>query len=144
MYVVRRLRYRAYVILFCVNPLKSITIASVAIMAIPACADSLAATKAEIDVTAMEALKQFSRIDPKHKNLERDAEAALIFPRVTKGGVGIAGGYGEGLLLIKGKIVGYFSLSSASVGLTVGAEKHKEIILFMTPQALNRFTSSIG
>jgi lipid-binding SYLF domain-containing protein len=106
--------------------------------------ESIAATKAEIDAGAAEALTQFDQLSPGHKELDAKAEAALVFPRVTKAGVGIAGEYGEGVLLINGKSVGYYSLSSASVGLTFGAETHKEIILFMNMQALNRFTSSDG
>lgn len=103
-----------------------------------------AATKGEIDIAAADALSQFATLNIHHRDLEKKAEATLVFPRVTKAGVGVAGEYGEGVLLIDGKAVGYYSLSSASLGLTVGAEKHKEIIMFMTPQALNRFTSSRG
>jgi lipid-binding SYLF domain-containing protein len=105
---------------------------------------SVAATKSQIDAGAAAALRQFEQLSPDHRKLDETAEALLIFPRVTKGGAGVAGGYGEGVLLINGKPAGYFSLKSASLGLTLGIEKHREIILFMTPQALNRFTSTYG
>ena len=67
-----------------------------------------------------------------------------MFPSVTKGGVGVAGGYGEGVLQVKGKTVDYYSIGSASVGLTVGLAKHSEIIMFMTQESLDKFTSSKG
>ncbi len=121
-----------------------LAVTSFAMVTFLASAAGMAATKAEIDVSATEALKQFNKMSPGHRELQNKAEAMLVFPRVTKGGIGVAGEYGEGVLLIDGKAVGYYSLSSASLGLTVGAEKHKEIIMFMTPQALNRFTTSKG
>jgi lipid-binding SYLF domain-containing protein len=66
----------------------------------------------------------------------------LVFPRITKGGVGVAGEYGEGVLIVNQQTVGYESLSSASVGLTLGMAKHSEVILFMTRDSLDKFTSS--
>jgi lipid-binding SYLF domain-containing protein len=63
---------------------------------------------------------------------------------VTKGGVGVAGEFGEGALRVNGQNVGYYSLSSASVGLTLGLAKHNEIIMFMTQEALDKFTSTKG
>jgi lipid-binding SYLF domain-containing protein len=68
----------------------------------------------------------------------------LIFPRITKAGAGVAGEFGEGVLQVKGQTAGYYSVSSASVGLTLGVAKHKEIILFMTPEALSKFENSKG
>jgi lipid-binding SYLF domain-containing protein len=40
--------------------------------------------------------------------------------------------------------VGYYSVASASIGLTLGVAKHREIILFMTQGALDHFTKSEG
>jgi len=61
-----------------------------------------------------------------------------------EGGVGVGGQFGEGALRIDGKNVAYYSISSASVGLTLGLAKHKEVILFMTQEALDKFTTSHG
>lgn len=119
-------------------------VSSLVLLALFGSIASIAATKAQIDAGAAEALRQFDRLSPGHRELDEKAAATLVFPRVTKAGVGIAGEHGEGVLLIDGKSVGYYSLFSASVGLTFGAEKHKEIILFMNLQALNRFTSAGG
>jgi lipid-binding SYLF domain-containing protein len=68
----------------------------------------------------------------------------LVFPRVTKGGIGIGGEFGDGALQVNGKTVGYYSIGSASVGLTLGLAKHSEIIMFMTQDSLDKFTSSAG
>ncbi|MES1190401.1 MAG: lipid-binding SYLF domain-containing protein [Steroidobacter sp.] len=107
-------------------------------------AAALADSKAEIDASVTESLRQFHMLSPGNKKLEHKAEGVLIFPRVTKGGAGIAGEYGEGVLQIKGKTVGYYSVTSASIGLTLGISRRSEILMFMTPAALDNFTSTNG
>lgn len=115
-----------------------------AIFALFASAASFAASKAEIDASVSESLKQFHLLNPTHEQLENKAAGVLVFPRVTKGGAGIAGEYGEGVLQVKGKTVAYYSVASASIGLTLGAAKRSENILFMTQESLDKFTNSKG
>jgi lipid-binding SYLF domain-containing protein len=105
---------------------------------------ALAASKAEIDASVGEALTQFGALDMSHAGLEKKSSGMLVFPRVTKAGAGVAGEYGEGVLQVNGKTVGYYNVKSASVGLTLGAAKRSEIIMFMTPESLQKFTSSKG
>jgi lipid-binding SYLF domain-containing protein len=116
----------------------------VAIIALFASMAALAASKAEIDASVSTAMMQFNSVNPSHRELERKAVGILVFPRVTKGGVGIAGEYGEGVLRVNHQTVGYYSVSSASVGLTLGLAKHSEVIMFMTQEALDKFTNSKG
>lgn len=105
---------------------------------------SLADTKSEIDVSVHETLKAFDALNPHNRELLHSAAGELVFPRVTKAGAGVAGEYGEGVLRVGGKTVGYYSVSSASVGLTLGAAQRSEILVFTTPESLNQFTSSRG
>ena len=51
---------------------------------------------------------------------------------------------GEGVLQIAGKTAGYYAITAASVGLTVGVAQRSEIIMFMTQAALDKFTQSKG
>jgi lipid-binding SYLF domain-containing protein len=118
--------------------------AGLAIVALFASAAVLAASKAEIDASVGTALTKFRALNPANRELLHKAAGELVFPRVTKGGIGIAGEYGEGVLRVKGQTVSYYSISSASVGLTLGLAKHREIILFMTQDALDNFTNSKG
>ena len=115
-----------------------------AILALCVSAVSFAASKAEIDASVSTSLKKWHAINPAHKELESKAAGMLVFPRVTKGGAGIAGEYGEGVLRVHHETMGYYSLSSASLGLTLGVAKHSEIILFMTQEALDKFKNSKG
>lgn len=107
-------------------------------------AASFGATKAQIDERVHVAMHKFYALNPQNKDLVARAKGVLVFPRITKGGVGVGGQFGEGVLRLDGKTDGYYSVSGASVGLTLGLAKHSEIILFMTQEALDKFTTSHG
>ncbi|MDB6010193.1 MAG: hypothetical protein JWL65_2443 [Gammaproteobacteria bacterium] len=114
------------------------------ILGLVASAESLAHSKAALDASAAKTLKHFYALNPANRKLVDGAAGVLVFSRVTKGGVGVAGEFGEGVLLLKGESVNYYSVGSASIGLTLGVARHSEIILFMTQEALNRFRASDG
>jgi lipid-binding SYLF domain-containing protein len=63
---------------------------------------------------------------------------------VTKAAVGVGGSYGEGALIVGGKNAGYYSATSASIGLQLGAQTSAQIIMFMTAEALDKFRNSSG
>jgi lipid-binding SYLF domain-containing protein len=105
---------------------------------------SFAASGTQIDTRVSETLLHFNTINPENKTLGDKAAGVLVFPRVTKGGVGVGGEFGEGALQVNGKTVGYYSVGAASIGLTLGLAKHSEVIMFMTQDALDKFTSSAG
>ena len=120
------------------------TAVSVAVVALALSAVSLGATKDEIDARVQNTLVKFDQLNPTNQDLVARAKGVLVFPRVTKAGAGVAGEFGEGALRVKGQTVGYYSLTSASVGVTLGVAKHDEIIMFMTQEALDKFTSTKG
>jgi len=126
------------------KPRHSFTAAGFAAVAVLLSSVSFAATKAQIDEHVHATMQQFYQLNPAHRDLVGRAKGALVFPRITKGGVGVGGQFGEGALRIDGKNVAYYSITSASVGLTLGLAKHKEVILFMTQEALDKFTTSHG
>lgn len=107
-------------------------------------ATCFADSKAEIDASASKAMKQFYTLNDKNKELAGKAAGMLVFPRITKAGAGIGGEYGEGVLLVKGKTVGYYSVASGSIGLTLGIADRSEVIMFMTKTALDNFRNSAG
>lgn len=109
-----------------------------------ASATALAATGAEIDARVVATQEEFNALNPANEGLSNKAAGILVFPRQTKGGLGIAAEHGEGVLQVNDKTVGYYSMGSASVGLTAGLAKHSEIIMFMTQSALDKFTASDG
>ena len=117
-------------------------IAGLSLLALIASVPSFARTKAEIDASADKALAHFYQLNPKHKELADKAVGILVFGRVSKGGAGVAGEFGEGVLRTHGTTADYYSVTSASVGLTLGYARHSEVILFMTQDALEKFRKS--
>jgi lipid-binding SYLF domain-containing protein len=103
---------------------------------------ALAQTKDALDAAVAETVTEFTKLDPHRAELASQAAGMLIFPQVTKGGIALASAYGEGALNVAGVTVGYYSEASASLGLTAGMATHREIILFMTREALDRFLRS--
>jgi lipid-binding SYLF domain-containing protein len=72
------------------------------------------------------------------------SEAMLVFPSVTKAGVGIGGEFGRGALRRGMRTDGYYAFSSGSIGFQLGAEKRSIVIMFMTRDALQKFLDSSG
>lgn len=72
------------------------------------------------------------------------AAAYLVFPRVLRAGLGVGGETGEGILVIGGKTVDYFRISSGSIGLQAGAQARSIVIAFMTQSSLDQFRKSNG
>jgi lipid-binding SYLF domain-containing protein len=103
-----------------------------------------AKTAAEIDAGVEAARDQCAAQIPACKAAAEKAQGMLVFPEVTKAAVGVGGSYGEGALIVADKNAGYYSATSASVGLQLGAQKSTQIIMFMTAEALDKFRNSSG
>jgi lipid-binding SYLF domain-containing protein len=121
-----------------------IRIAALLVGALALAGTALADSKAEIDAGVTAALKQFYAQSDTNRELGNKATAMLVFPHVTKGGVGIAGAFGEGALVVHGRTVAYYKMTSASVGATLGVAQRKEVMLFMTDRARDEFIASQG
>jgi lipid-binding SYLF domain-containing protein len=125
--------------------LKALSVSiGLAILGLTASTASLANSKAELDASAEKTLTHFYALNPANRGLVGKAAGILVFARVTKGGAGVAGEFGEGVLQIKGATVNYYSVGSASIGLTLGVGQHSEIIMFMTQDSLDKFVKSEG
>jgi lipid-binding SYLF domain-containing protein len=64
-----------------------------------------------------------------------------VFPTVAKGGAGVGGAYGRGVVYEQGRPVGFCDLSQGSIGFQLGGQAYSELILFENKQALDRFKS---
>ncbi|MBP0627453.1 MULTISPECIES: YSC84-related protein [unclassified Cupriavidus] len=102
------------------------------------------AKKQEIDAGVDGALNRLYSANAGARDLAQRAQGVLVFPRVISAGLVVGGEYGEGALRSKGATVGYYSTTQASVGLTAGGQSKAVIIMFMTPEAYNKFVSSKG
>jgi lipid-binding SYLF domain-containing protein len=103
-----------------------------------------AATKIAIDADADATLIKFYEKVSGGKGLVQQAKGVLVFPAVFKAGFLVGGEYGEGALRVNGKTVDYYSTAAASFGFQLGAQKKSIIVLFMQPEALEKFRASEG
>ncbi|HET7220492.1 MAG TPA: lipid-binding SYLF domain-containing protein [Vicinamibacterales bacterium] len=78
------------------------------------------------------------------KALGAKAHAILVFPKVTKAGLGIGGQHGEGALIKSGKAVAFYRTTGASVGLQAGAQTYGYALFFMNDKALQQLDSANG
>ena len=99
---------------------------------------------AELASEAQTALQQLYGSAEIAKQLGPKAQAILVFPEVTKAGLGIGGQYGEGTLLKNGTATAYYKTTGASVGLQAGAQKYGYAMFFMNAKALDEFVSASG
>jgi lipid-binding SYLF domain-containing protein len=103
-----------------------------------------AETGREIDAHVDAALNRFVAEVSGGRELLAKASAALVLPKVVKGGIIVGGEYGEGALREGGRTAAYYSVASASLGLTLGGEVKDLVILFLDGSALKKFRGSDG
>ena len=97
---------------------------------------ALAADRGALERDARAALSKLTSTVPAAKSLSGTATAVLVFPSITKAGLGIGGQFGEGVLWRRGKAVGYYNTTGVSYGLQAGAQKYGYAMFFMTEKAL--------
>jgi lipid-binding SYLF domain-containing protein len=105
---------------------------------------AVAASAAELSRDANASLQQLYASVPAAKALGAKAHAILVFPKVTKAGLGVGGQFGEGALLQKGKAVAYYNTGGASIGLQAGAQQYGYAMFFMNANALAQLNKADG
>ncbi|MDD5759500.1 MAG: twin-arginine translocation pathway signal protein [Desulfobulbaceae bacterium] len=104
----------------------------------------MAETAVQIRQNVNSALKNLYAASPTAKELSKVAKAILVFPSIVKGGLIIGGQYGEGALVEKGKISGYFNSVAASYGLQAGLQKFGYALFLMDDDAIRYLDKSEG
>jgi lipid-binding SYLF domain-containing protein len=99
---------------------------------------------AEISKDAQAALASLYEKVPKAKELGAKASAILVFPKVTKAGLGIGGQHGRGALIKGGKTVAYYDTTGGSFGLQAGVQTYGYAMFFMNAKALEQLDKAGG
>jgi len=81
---------------------------------------------------------------PGSKELADKASGLLVFPRVVNGSVIVGGEYGRGALVVDGRIVGSYKVTSVSLGVQAGLQSQALVLMFMNQETLGRFQKSDG
>lgn len=93
----------------------------------------------EIENDANKALSKFYSEVAGSKAYLQKVKGYVVFPDVVEGGFFIGGKYGEGVLRVGDKSLGYYSITSASAGFLAGGAKYSLVIAFTTDSALQKF-----
>ena len=86
-----------------------------------------------------EALTEFAKSNPQVESHLHKAYGFAFYPKITKGGLGIGGAGGKGLVFDNKTVIGESKLAQATFGLQAGGQQYMEIILFEDQPALDRF-----
>ena len=112
--------------------LKSLLFAAMAAFALTGLRPALAADDHALAADAKAALNHLYSTSPAAKGLGEKAVGILVFPDVHKLGFIIGGQGGDGVLMQKGKITGYYNTGALSVGLQAGVQTYGYALFFMT------------
>ena len=88
---------------------------------------------------AAAAIATFKATDSGLEEYFKKAYGYAVFPTIGKGGFIFSGAYGTGTVYQKGVPVGSTSVTSASVGLTIGGQTSSELLFFRDKAALENF-----
>src|SRR5689334_4326183 len=93
--------------------------------------------RAGLKEEAQAARKRMEAVDPGMKTFLDKAHGYVVFPSVGKGGVGVGGAYGRGIVYEQGAMIGYSDLTQASIGFQLGGQTFAEILSFENKAALD-------
>lgn len=98
--------------------------------------------KNEIIADADAAKEEFLKSDWQMKKHFANSQGYVIFPNVGKGGIGIGGAAGNGVVYENGTKIGMAKLTQISIGFQWGGQAYREIIFFENKEALDRFKNN--
>ena len=121
-------------------------------LAVTACTDanrvststSEGSTRSQIDSEVEAGLEGLYRTNPNARQLVDQADATLVFPSITKAGLGVGGLYGRGAMLRGDETTGYYNIAGGTFGYQIGAQTFSQAYIFNTPEALARFRETKG
>jgi lipid-binding SYLF domain-containing protein len=85
------------------------------------------------------ALSRLDAEDPGLKPLLRRAHGYAVFPAVGKATAVVGGAFGKGEVFERGSLIGYAAVAQLTIGVQLGGQTFTEIIVFESPEALERF-----
>lgn len=96
---------------------------------------ALAASGAELEHEAREALELLYETQPESRFLAEQSSAVLVFPRILKAGLVVGAERGKGVLFRNDKPDGHYVSTGLSYGLQAGAQAFGYALFFMRESA---------
>lgn len=97
-------------------------------------------TDDKLELAVAQAIIKAKDKDPAMGKWFEQAYAYAVFPKVGKGGIGIGGAHGKGLVIHEDKTVGKTSLSQVTLGFQLGGQVYAEYIMFRDKTSFDHFT----
>ena len=97
-------------------------------------------TENKLSLSVAQAIIKAKGKDPALAKWFDSAYAYAVFPKVGKGGIGIGGAHGKGLVIQGDNTVGKTSLSQITIGFQLGGQVYSEFIMFKDQTAFDHFT----
>jgi lipid-binding SYLF domain-containing protein len=82
---------------------------------------------------------EFIKTDPMMKSLFNNSYGYVIFPNIGKGGIGIGGAAGNGIVYQRGSVIGKAKMKQVSIGFQFGGQAYREVIFFEGEYNLDQF-----
>lgn len=93
----------------------------------------------EAEQAALATIEAFKDTNAKMADLFKSTVGYAVFPTVGKGGIGIGGAYGKGIVFERGTAIGTTSLYQLSLGFQFGGQAYSEVVFFEHKTAMNKF-----
>ena len=97
-------------------------------------------TSNKLELSVAQAMIKAVESDPGMQEWFDSAYAFAVFPKVGKGGIGIGGAHGKGIVIRDEQTIGTTSLSQVTIGFQVGGQVFSEFIMFKDQTAFDDFT----
>jgi lipid-binding SYLF domain-containing protein len=93
----------------------------------------------KMELSVAQAIITAKQKDPSLAKWFDDAYGYAVFPKVGKGGIGIGGAHGKGIVIQGDKTVADTSLSQVTVGFQLGGQVYSQFIMFKDKTAFDQF-----
>ena len=93
----------------------------------------------KLELSAAQAIIKAKEKDPSLAAWFDGAHGYAVFPKVGKGGIGIGGAHGKGIVIRGDKTVALSSLSQLTVGFQLGGQVYSQFIMFKDSTAFENF-----
>jgi lipid-binding SYLF domain-containing protein len=100
-----------------------------------------AGKRAELKNDAEATIAMFKQQDPGLRDDFDNAYGMAVFPGVGKGGLVVGASFGRGVVYEQDEMIGYATVTKGSFGAQIGGQAFRQVILFQTDRALERFKS---
>src|SRR5262245_48998115 len=84
----------------------------------------------DLMVQADGTLARFRASDPSLAARMNEAAGWAVFPSIGKGGAGVGGAFGRGVVYEQGRPIGFATVTQGSIGLQLGGQVYSELLLF--------------